>query len=301
MNPADNIERAIARLHVTTKAQTDKRILDDAFVALRAGLQKGPIQAGLDAGRLRTIVRIAVPLAVAAVILLAAMLMVNALFLSGATFSEVQKAFGRVQNVCIATCRAGATEPFEQVWASQTLKVKLFSAGSGNQAQFTLWDVSNKVKMMKFLSSESVPTEPITEQMLAELGKSVIPSSSLLPFPDAGAVPRDAQWHSVSDPQAGAVAPETEVYDLVWTAASPPPGGAVVRKWRLFADKRTHLPRRAEWYARPGPQDDYRLEMFAVISYPTESEIQDVVDSVFGSRWRRSGEPEYIGTPGMER
>jgi len=297
MNPADNIEHAIAQLHITTKAETDKHILDDAFAALRVGLQKRPIHAGVGAGRMGAIIRIAAPLAVAAVILLALTLLVNALFLRGATFAEIQKAFGRVENVCIATCRAGATEPFEQVWASQALKVKLFSSGTGNQAQFTLWDVSNKVKMMKFLSSESVPTEPITEQMLAELGKSVIASSDLFPFPDASAVPDDAQWNSVSDREARAVAPEAEVYDLVWTAANP----VAYRKWRLFADKRTHLPRRAEWYVKLRPEDDYRLEMFAVISYSGETEIRSVVDSVFGSGWRRSGEPEYIGTPGMDR
>ena len=302
MNPADNIERAIAGLHITTSAQTDRRILDDASVALRVGLQKRPVQVGSDTGRMRTIIRIAAPLAAAAMILLALTLLVNTLFLGGATFADVQKTFGKVQNVCIATCRAGATEPFEQVWASQSLKVKLLSAGSGSQAQFTLWDLPNKVQMMKFLSSESVPTEPITEQMLAELGKSVIPSSSLFPFADGNAVPVDAQWSRLSDPKAAeAVAPETEVYDLVWTVGSPPPGGAVAHKWRLFADKRTGLPRRAEWYAKPGPQNDYAMEMFAVISYPTESEIQSIVDSVFGSRWRRSGQPEYIGTPGMER
>ena len=297
MDPADNIERAIAQLHIVTTAQTDKRILEDASVALRAGLQKGSAQAG----RLHALIRIAWPLAAAAVILLALALLLNTVFPRGTTFAEFQKAFGKVENVCIATCRAGATEPFEQVWASQTLKVKLLSNGAGRQAQFTLWDLPNKVKMAKFLASEAIPTEPITEQMLAELAKSVIPSSSLFPFADARAVENDAQWSSVNDPQAKTIAPESEVYDLVWTAASAPAGGAVIRRWRLFADRRTHLPMRAEWYAKASPQDQFTLEMFAVISYPTENEIQDVVDSVFGSRWRRSGQPEYIGTPGMER
>jgi len=301
MDPADDIERAIAGLHITTKAQTDRRILEDASAALRVGLQKRPIQVGLSVGRTSTVIRIGAPLAAAAVVLLALSLLVNALFLGGVTFADVQRAFGKVQNVCIATCRAGATEPFEQVWASQSLNVKLVSAGSGSQAQFTLWDVANKVQMMKFLSSESVPTEPITQEMLAELGKSVIPSSSLFPFADGGDLSDDAQWSRVSDPAARTVVPDTDVYDLVWTASSPPPGGAIMRRWRLFADKRTHLPRRAEWYAKTTPQNDYTLETFAVVSYPNETEIQNVVDSVFGSRWRRSGQPEYIGTPGMER
>ena len=40
MNSADNIERTIGQLHMTTRAETDKRILDDAFVALEKSAQE---------------------------------------------------------------------------------------------------------------------------------------------------------------------------------------------------------------------------------------------------------------------
>ena len=40
MNPADQIEQTIERLHITTRAETDERILGDAFAALEKYAQK---------------------------------------------------------------------------------------------------------------------------------------------------------------------------------------------------------------------------------------------------------------------
>jgi hypothetical protein len=242
------------------------------------------------------LIRVAAPVAAAAVILLTCALLFNALFADGTSPAEIRKAFAKVENVCIATCRAGATEPFQQVWASQTLKVKLLRSGSGSQAQFTLWDVRNKVKMMKFLASEPVATQPITEQMLVELGRSVIPSAGLLAFSGA---PEDAKWSAVDDPKTAAPVPGAEVYDLTWAASGSPSEAVVYKRCRLFADRRSHLPKRAEWYARSGAEDDYRLETFVIFAYPSAGEIEDLVESTFGSR--RPDQPEYIPTPGMDR
>lgn len=296
MNPVDDIERSIAGLHVTTRAETDKRILADSSRALQAGLRQRPLQAQTGAERIAAIIKIAAPATVAAGILVACALYFNALFGKGTTPAEVRKAFAKVENVCIAKCRAGATEPFEQVWASQALKVKLLRSGSGSQAQFTLWDVPNKVKMMKFLTSEPFATEPITEQMLAELSKSVIPSADLLTF---SGKPDDAQWSKVDDPQVAAKVPGAEVCEVTFLTRGSPSEALVYMKWRLFTDRRTHLPKRVEWYTRSEATGDYKLESFAIFSYPSASEIEDLVTSTFGSR--RPDQPEYIPTPGMDR
>jgi hypothetical protein len=302
MNPADNTERAVARLHITTRAGTDKHILDDAFAALHGGLQKQQLL-GFDIGVCRTavILRWPKPALVAAVILVACALFFSVFYRKGATPGEIHKAFGKAENTCISTFQAGKTEPFQQVWASQTLHVKLFKIGGGNQAQFTLWDAPNKARMMRYLSSESVRTEAITEQMFAELDKSVAQSSGLFPFSDANAVPEGAQWSGVDDPQVAAAIPETEVYDLAWTAKIAPSEAVVYKKWRLFADIGTYLPKRAEWYAKYKPEEEYTFETFVVVSYPSESEIHDLIDNIFGPRRGRPDEPEYIGTPGTER
>jgi hypothetical protein len=137
--------------------------------------------------------------------------------------------------------------------------------------------------------------------MFAELDKSVAQSAGLFPFSDVNAVPAGAQWNGVGDPRVAATIPGTEVYDLTWTAKSAPSEAVVYKKWRLFADIRTHLPRRAEWYAKYKPEDEYTFETFVVVSYPSEGEIHDLMDNIFGPRRGRPDDPEYIGTPGTER
>ena len=301
MNSPDNIERAIAQLHIKTRAQTDKRILDDASVALAAGVQKQPFE--IDGGGRRTdwVIRIARPALVAAAIVVALSLLFRVLPGAEPTVGEIHRAFTKTENTCVSTFQAGQTEPFQQVWTSQTLNVKLFKVGAGNQAQFALWDVPIRVKMIKFLASDAVRTEAITDQMLAELDQSAAQTSRLFPFSDADGVPTDAQWNKVDQSQVTVVLPETKVYDMTWAAAGEAPEALVHRKCRFFVDIRTQLPKRAEWYAQSRPEDEYTFETFTVVSYPSEGEIQELIRNTFGPRPGRPDEPEYIGTPGMDR
>jgi hypothetical protein len=217
------------------------------------------------------------------------------------TVGEIHKAFTKVENTCVSTFQAGQTEPFQQVWTSQTLNVKLFKVGAGTQAHFALWDLPIKVKMMKFLASDAVRTEAITDQMLAELETSAAQTSRLFPFSGADGVPADAQWNKMDQLQVATAMPQTKAYELAWTAASGTSGAIAHRKCRFFVDTRTHLPKRVEWYAKSRPQDEYTFETFTVVSYPSESEIQDLIRSTFGLRPSRPDDPEYIGTPGMDR
>jgi len=300
MNSPDNIERAISQLHIKTRAQTDKRILDDASAALAAGVQKQPFDLGGDR-RTGWVIRIARPALAAAAIIVAFTLLFRVLPGAEPTVGEINKAFAKAQNTCVSTFQVDKTEPFQQVWTSQTLNMKLFKVGAGNQAQFALWDIPIRVKMIKFLTSDSVRTEAITDQMLAELDKSAAQTSRLFPFSDADGVPADAQWNKVDQSQVATAVPQTKVYDLTWAAASEAPGAIAHRKCRFFVDIHTHLPRRAEWYAKSRPEDEYTFETFTVVSYPSEGEIQDLIRNTFGPRPGRPDEPEYIGTPGMDR
>jgi hypothetical protein len=300
MNSPDSIERAIAQLHIRTRAQTDRRILDDASAALAAGVQKQPFEIG---GGWRTgwVIRIARPALAAAAILIAAALLFRVLPGAEPTVGEIHRAFTKAENTCVSTFQAGTTEPFQQVWTSQTLNVKLFKVGAGSQAQFALWDVPIRVKMIKFLASDSVRTEAITDEMLAGLENTMAQTARLFPFSGADGVPADAQWNKVDQSQVATAVPQTKIYELAWTAASETPGAIAHRKCRFFVDIRTHLPKRAEWYTKFGPQDEYTFETFTVVSYPSEGEIQDLIRNTFGPRPGRPDDPEYIGTPGMDR
>jgi hypothetical protein len=295
MNPADSIERRIEQLHIATGAETDKRILSDSVAALRMGLQQR--QGG--AWRLILSSRIARPVAAAAVILIAAVLLVSVPEKGSDTVEEFYRTLSGAGNICVSTFEAAQTSPHQQVWTSQSLKVRLFKTGSGDQARFALWDISSKVQMTMYLSE--VQAEPLTEERLAELEKSVASFSGVAPFPDAKDVPKRARWSRVKDPAAGAVVPGCAVYDLEWQQQATVSEASTYRKWRVFVDTKTHLPRRAESYAKSESEREYTLEYFVMVTYPSESEIQDIVASTFGPPESRTGGPEHIGTPGTGR
>lgn len=300
MNSPDSIERAIAQLQIKTRPRTDKRILEDASAALAAGVQKQPFEVS-DEQHTGRVIRIIRPALVAAAVLVGLALFFKVLPGTKPTIREIHKAFVKAENTCVSTFQAGQTEPFQQIWASQTLNVELFKSGAGNQAQFALWDMPIRVKMAKSQGSDSVRTETITDQMLAGLEESVAQTSRLFPFSGTDGVPSDAQWNVVSQPEAAAAAPQMEVYDLTWAGTSGASREIALRKCRFFVDARTHLPKRVEWYAKAKPQDEYTYETFTVVSYPSQSEIQDLIRNTFGPRPGRPDEPEYIGTPGMDR
>jgi hypothetical protein len=297
MEPADSLERAIEQLHVTTRAETDRHILDDAFAALMKPASKE--QAGTTDWRTPAIRRIAIPVAVAAAVLLAFIFFFEASSQKAVTLGQIQTALAKADNLCISTYRAGEAEPFRQVWSSKPLGVKLFKVGRGNQAQFTLLDVVNAAKRTKFVSSGYIQTEAISQSMIAELEKSQAESFGLLPFSDANDVPDDAQWSHLDDRQVAATVPGADVYDLTWVPKTAPSESGMHRLCRLFVDARTHLPERAEWYTKTTPEDEYGFEVFAVVAYPDQSDIQAIVRNTFGPR--PSEEPEYIGTPGADR
>jgi len=298
MNAADDIERSIAELNLTTKVSTDKRILDDAFSALRDGLQTQRIRSRDGLWQAILTSRMAKPLAAAAVILVALALLLSIPTRTG-TIKGMYASLEEVENICVSTFQAGKTEPYQQVWTSQALKVRLFKAGSGRQAQFALWDGPNKVKMTMYLSS--VQTERLTDEMLTDLEKSVSPARDVVPFADLGDIPQDAQWKRVEAPEVTGAVPGAKAYDLIWTQAGGTSGTAGHKMWRFFLDARSGLPRRAEHYAKSTSEEQYAFQTFAVFSYPTESEIRDLIRNTFGPPESRYDNPEPIGTPGAYR
>lgn len=300
MSSADNIERAIAELNLTTRAETDKRILGDAYAALGRAVHNQ--QPTTETGIWRMVVRsrFAVPAAIAATILMAFALTVNYQAGEAVSIEGIYGALSEVENIHISKFQAGRSSPDQQVWASETLGVKLFKTELGNQAQYTLWDTKNRVKMIKFLSS-NVQTVPITRQMLAELEKSAAGLADIVPFSDINDIPGDAQWSRIDDREVSAAIPGTKAYDLTWIAKSTDSQAVVHRKWRVFADDHTNLPKRIELYAKSRPEDEYGFERFVVVAYPSEDEIQNIIRNIFGPRDGRPDDPEYIGTPGAQR
>lgn len=298
----DNIEQRIEQLHLSTSTETDRRILDDAFVALRKESQG--LQAGLQTqkpGIRQWLVtsRLAKPLAAAAVILI-----VVGLFLSGPNkdFDSVEDFYrnlGNVANICVSTFEPGQSSPIQQVWTSQDLKVRLFKTGIGDRARFALLDLANKVETTMYLSN--VKTEPLTEEKLRDLRQSMTPSFALAPFFSTEDVPASAKWERVTDPAIVAAIGGCAVYELLWEQKGTASEGISQRKWRVFIDFKTHLPKRTESYVKSETDSEYRLEKFVVVTYPDESDIQEIVANNIGRPGGSTDGAEYIGTPGIDR
>jgi hypothetical protein len=294
MNPADNIEQTIEKLHIATKPETDERILDDAFAALEKAIKAPSHKAGRNVRQNIFSNKILKFAAVAAAIIVISVLFLQGTISTMNTPGKIDAALTKAENICITKFLADNTEPYEQQWLSTTLNVKMIKSIENNRMQFALWDIPNKTKMQTFLSSNTVRTEPITENMLAEFEESMIQNSGLLQFFQKGNIPKDAVWKPVVDPAVTTQYPGTKIYELTWHQQGATEGEITYRKWRIFADAKTNLPARAEWYTNLQPDGQYGLESYTLFSYPKQEEIQTVIRSVFGPARRQ---PEYIGTP----
>jgi hypothetical protein len=297
MSSEENIERSIAELNMTTGAETDRRILEDAYAALGKAAHKRQEMPEGGIWRLVLRNRFAVPAAIAAMILLAFALFFTMQPGKTVQVSGIYAALSKEGNIHISEFRAGRTVPDQQIWACEKLGVKLFKTEIDNQTQYTLWDAKNRVKMIKFLSSNYIQTEPITQQMLADFEKSAAGAADLIPFSNGKNIPEGAQWIRKDNQTISTAVPGTKAYDLTWIAKDTASGAVVYRKWRVFAEGRTDLPKRIEWYSKSGPEDEYRFDKFAVISYPSEDEITNIIKNIFG----RPDNPEYRGTPEAHR
>jgi len=101
----------------------------------------------------------------------------------------------------------------------------------------------------------------------------------------------------VDDPNVTSIFPGTKVYELTWLQKSINSDMVIFRKWRVFVDTPTNLPRRTEWYSKLKPDDEYRFQTCEVVTYPSESEIKVLLSDIFGPDDGQPGEPEYMGTP----
>lgn len=296
MNPADQIERTIERLHIATRVETDKRILDDAFAALEKSTQKQSPHVGRSV-RQRTIrIRVAELAAVAAVILIVFALFFGIQAKKAIALSELDKALGKVQNVCIASFTPPANKPVQVEWISQTLNINMLRIGE----KFVLWDIPNKVQVIKYLSSDSVKTGMLSDEMLAKVEQTAGRRFGLVPFSDISDV-FGARWSRVEDSEVETTVSGTKVYELTWPGKNSTSDAIGSRKWRVFIDTPTNLPKRTEHYFQLEPGGDYKFEKYEVITYPSGVQIQALVKKTFGPAASWPGEPEFMGTPEADR
>ena len=135
MNPADQIEQTIERLHITTRSETDKRILDDAFAALEKSTQKRPLVIKPSLWRIVVGSRITKLVAAAAVVILIISLFVT---LSEPTsiYAQIVAALNDVQTLHIAvkTYHEGRWHEGPEIWYDRGVGLARFDYDSGKES-----------------------------------------------------------------------------------------------------------------------------------------------------------------------
>lgn len=298
MSRPEDIERIIRRLRIRTSSEADRRILRDGFAALARAAQRGASGAVWGVWQRFLVSRMAKIAAAAALIFIAfGLLLFMARGRQGITLRQIYQALEQAGNVSVLRFARDETEPYQQIWASKSLKVSLFKTRRAGEVEFALWDIANKVRKRRYLGSKLVETIAVPEEVLARYAKAGTAIPGLLAFSQLTEAPEGAEWRRVEDADIAAIVPGTEVYELSWIVESPPTGMVEYKKWRTYIDPQTKLPRRTEWYSKRLAEDRYEFEGFNVLTYPSDSEVQSLLEGTFGPRGELSTLPEYIATP----
>ena len=209
-------------------------------------------------------------LGVAAVILLGFILLLNTSSAKAVTLEQIYKAIETVKNVYISSFTAGGTEPTQELWVSKDSGLYITRASG----QLVAFDILNGIQTIKRLDTAAPETIPLSDDVVASIEKKISGSLGLMPYNDISEIPPGSQLHRVDDeiPEA---AEGIEIYDLNLTKATY--GSSVFRKWRVFADAKTSLPRRVEWYKKFTDDAEFELETVMVVEYLDDSKIQKVI------------------------
>jgi len=210
--------------------------------------------------------------AAAAVFIVVALLLLNMQTAQAVTIDQIYKAIEKARNVYISKSSPDDVEPVEERWISRPLNIYMSKTGK----EMVLWDLKNKVRKTKRLGTDLVEIILLSDDLIAEIEKRITGSLGLMPLSDKSEMPPGAEWNQVKSEDIKDTVKGTEIYDLTWVERKY--GGSVMlRRWRVFADSDTNLPRRIEWYQRSDTENEYTLMPLIKVEYLSKDEIQAVI------------------------
>jgi hypothetical protein len=250
-------------------------------VGMQVSLREGPADKPKATGWPQKIKRLTggprprrlIPAAAAAIILMAIALILFSPVADGRiALGQVYQAIADITSVCISRFVPGKKEPTRIGCVSRGLDLWF----EKTEKQAVLFDLRTRTRKIKDLSTNAIKTDAMTEELGAKVENVVAGYFGLMPFPEIKDVPKDAQWHHVSDEDVETVVPGTEIYDLIW-----PEDGGWLHKWRFFIDARTFLPYKVERYRKLPGEGQYTFQFFALATYISESEIEALIWGTF--------------------
>ena len=211
----------------------------------------------------------------------AALAIVASLFLfttpsaKAVTLEQLYEAVLKVKNVYIASFASGQTEPTQKKWVSRPLGIYMTSAGD----ELALWDLHSGIRKTRASETDETKQTMISNEDNARIKTMIGGSFGLLPFEDIAILPRDAQWRRLADAKIPGNTSNLEVYDLLWTDKSYL-GPLTFNRWRVYVGPETKLPQRTEIYQMLPGEQEYILNSFNVIDYPTDDEMQAMIEKL---------------------
>lgn len=218
-----------------------------------------------------------VPAAIAAMLFISIGLLFNTSTAKAVTLEQVFNAVAKIKNVCVTRFATGKSEPLQKVWTSQSLNIKLYEMPK----VFVLWDINKSQKWHCDRASETISITAVPGDMLIKVQKSIDNSFGMFPFSDISDVPQNASWTKVDGASLkGYSLADIEVYDLDWTTAEIN-NTVDYRKWRVFVDSKTDLPKRTEYFFKRDPKDEYAHESTTIVEYTDENTVMAVITTGF--------------------
>ncbi|MBW8042261.1 MAG: hypothetical protein FVQ85_19990 [Planctomycetes bacterium] len=208
------------------------------------------------------------PAVAAAAVILAALFLFNAPTAKAVNLRQISKALEMIKNVCITTFYQEESNKTQEIWVSQVLNIKILKT----KAECVLWDIKAKSQTTRDLNTGSIATISLNTDVLLKIKETMEGSLGLLRFNSMREAPEGAKWL----PDIETTIHNTEVYDLIWTEKSLI-GSIIHRKWRVYTDTETKLPKRIEWLLKLPDEKEYKLETITTVSYPTTVKVKAVI------------------------
>ena len=210
-------------------------------------------------------------LAAAAVIAIGFTVLFNSPAAGAVTIQQIRRAIENAKNVYIATF-TDKMELTQERWVSRSLNVYMTKTGETS----VLLDVANGVRKEK-IGAGHTETLPLPNEAIAGTKKMIDGFLGLVPFADLSFIPPDIEWKHVKNNDLETSAKNAEIYELTWVERSLA-GNEVFRKWRVFLDPETFLPKETEFYTKGVGDNQYVLKSIMKVEYLSDSEMKAVVD-----------------------
>jgi hypothetical protein len=213
---------------------------------------------------------------IAAVLAIAALLFIFTMPSAKAvTLEQIYEAVLRIKNVYITSFTSGQTEPTQKKWVSRSLGIYMTSVGD----ELTIWDINRGIRRTYIGLPDKTKQESLSSEETARIASIINSSLNVMPFENMSELPKDAKWQRLNDVEIGSDTSNLEVYGLLWSDQNQL-NILVIRKWQVFVDPETKLPRRTEFYQMLPGEQEYTLKSFKVVDYPTDGEMRAIIKQI---------------------